>query len=170
MNSGETTGLWTAVSLVLSASEDLIKIINFHRNCYCSIFFSSPRGELCKALDDISTSGQLRDWGGLVERGDKWQTAKKLTVFSAWGKWWDPGERMIYSASTRSTLPGSLLSKRALCLAAITDSKQLLIAAVGSARPSKFVHDSSTKCSLHSYSLYVCSWGSVQGGFVPPLA
>ena len=38
MNSGETTGLWTAVSSVLSASEDLIKIINFHRNCYCSTF------------------------------------------------------------------------------------------------------------------------------------
>lgn len=60
--------------------------------------------------------------------------------------------------------------QQGLCLAATADSKQLLIATVGSARPRKYVHDSSAKYSLHSYGLCFCSRGSVQGGFVPPLA
>lgn len=71
-------------------------------------------------LDDISTSGQLGDWGVLRKE----ETNRKETQdFLSLGQVVDPGERTTNSASPRRALPGSLLSKRSLNLAAITDSK-----------------------------------------------
>lgn len=73
-------------------------------------------------LDDISTSGQLGDWGVLrKKKANRKEAGGFLSLGQVVGSWRESD--YTNSASPRRALPGSLLSKRSLNLAATTDSK-----------------------------------------------
>lgn len=73
-------------------------------------------------LDDISTSGQLGDWRVLRKKeANRKEAGGFLSLGQVVGSWRE--NYYTNSASPGRALPGSLLSKRSLNLAAVTDSK-----------------------------------------------